>query len=147
MEEEAEERGKRKWIYLLTHRRKEQQTATTHGPFLKSCRLNKSLSKKCISVSFLLCYTCYLIPSLPLLFLLSLTHSGFLPPYSCKHFALEERQRMFIVFEAVALGLLISPLFQFYLPAVWLCLTRTKLSQLWVDQNEQININSLKNQK
>lgn len=144
MEEEAEERGKRKWFYLLTHRRKEDQTVTTHGPFLKSCRLNKSLSKKCISVSFLLCY---LIPSLPLLFLISLTHSGFLPPDSCKHFALEERQRMFIVFEAVALGLLISPLFQFYLPAVWLCLARTKLSQLWVDQNEQININSLKNQK
>lgn len=46
MEEEAEERGKRKWFYLLTHRRKEDQIVTTHGPFLKSCRLNKSLSKK-----------------------------------------------------------------------------------------------------
>lgn len=130
MEEEAEERGKRKWFYLLTHRRKEEQTVTTHGPFLKSCRLNKSLSKICISVSLLLCYLCYLIPSLPLLILLRLTHSGFLPPYSCKLFALEERQRLSVVFEAIALGLLISPRFQFYLPAVWLCLARTKLSQL-----------------
>lgn len=130
MEEEVEERGKRKWFYLLAHRRKEEQTVTTHGLFLKSCRLNKSLSKICTSVSFLLCYLCYLIPSLPLLFFLSLTHSGFLPPYSYKHFALEERQRLFIVFEAIALGLSISPLLQFYLPAVWLCLARIKLSQL-----------------
>lgn len=82
-------RGKRMCFYLLIHskkrKEKEKQKLTTHEPFLKSRRLNQSLSKICISKAFPLPRV-----YLPSLFLVS--HILAFPPYSCKHFALEERQ-------------------------------------------------------